>query len=174
MGTKLTYALILTIVGAVFRLLLYFTGFETEKLATGQYFNWVMLPVVFALYWMALKAVREENPHQALTYGQGVGAGFVISLLSSAMSALYTYIHLKFINTSFADYQLELIRAGWAASGMTDAQMEGAENFTRMMLSPGASAGVALVMGCIFGLVISLIVAAFVKRPAPAGAEPPL
>jgi hypothetical protein len=174
MGTKFTYALILTIVGAVFRLLMYFTGFETEKLAIGQYFNWAMLPVIFAIYWMALKAVREENPHQALTYGQGVGAGFLISLMSSVMSAIYTFIHLKFINTNFADYQIEVLRQRWVEAGLGDAQMEQAENMTRMMMGPGISAGFALIMGCVFGLIISLIVAAFVKRPAPAGAEPPL
>ncbi|MBA4138257.1 MAG: hypothetical protein C0518_13155 [Opitutus sp.] len=174
MGTKFTYALTLTITGAVFRLLLYFTGYETEKLATGQYFNWLLLPVVVVIYWMGLKAVREENPHQAMTYGQGVGAGFVISAMSSAMSAVYTWVHLKFINTNFADYQIEVLRQTWSSAGMGDAQMEQAENMTRMFMSPVVSAGFALVMGILFGLVISLIVAAFVKRPAPAGAEPPL
>lgn len=174
MGTKFTYAVILTVVGAVFRLLLFFTGFETEKLATGQYLNWAMLPVIFAIYWLALKAVREENPHQALSYGQGVGAGALISLMSSAMSAVYNFIHVKFINTNFADYQLEVLRAQWAASGMSDAQIEGAENVTRMMMSPAMQGGMTLIMGMIFGLIVSLIVAAIVKRPAPAGAEPPL
>lgn len=174
MGTKFTYALILTLVGAVFRLLMFFTGFETEKLATGQYFNWLMLPVIFVLYWMALKAVRDERPHQAMSYGQGVGAGVVISLMSSVMSAIYTYIHLKFINVNFADYQLEVLRAKWAEAGMGDAQMEQAESMTRMMMGPGMSAGMAIVGGVIFGLIISLIVAAFVKRAAPATAEGPM
>lgn len=174
MGTKFTYALTLTFIGAAFRLLLYFTGFETEKLNIGQHLNWVMLPVVFAVYWMALKAVREENPHKALSYGQGVGAGALISLMSAAMSAAYTWVHLTFINTSFADYQIELLRQRWAAAGLGDAQMEQAEKMTRMMMGPGMSAVFALVVGVLFGLVISLIVAAFVKRAAPADAEPPL
>lgn len=174
MGTKLTYALILTLVGAVFRLLMYFTGFETEKLATGQYLNWLMLPVVFGLYWMALKAVREERPHQAMSYGQGVGAGVVISLLSSVMSAAYTFIHLKFINVNFVDYQMEVLRAKWVEAGMSDAAMEQAESMTRMMMGPGMSAGMSIIVGVIFGLIISLIVAAFVKRPAPADAAGPM
>jgi hypothetical protein len=130
--------------------------------------------VVFGIYWMALKAVREENPHHALTYGQGVGAGTLISVMSSVMSAVYTWVHLKFINTNFADYQIELLRQAWTKAGMGDAQMEQAEKMTRMFMSPALSAGMALIMGIIFGLIISLIVAAFVKRPAPAGAEPPL
>jgi hypothetical protein len=172
-STKFFYALILTGVGAVFRLLVFFTGFETEKLATGQYFQWLMLPVIFAIFWMALKAVRDERPHQAISYGQAVGAGALIGLYSSAMGAVYNFIHLKFINTSFADYQIELIRAKWVASGMSDTQMEQAEKITRMMMSPGLAACMALIFGFIFSMIVVLIVAAFVKRAAPEGAEPP-
>lgn len=174
MGTKYTYALILAIVGAAFRLLMYFTGFETEKLATGQHINWLMLPIVFVIYWMALKAVREERPHQAMSYGQGVGAGVVISLISSVISAAYTYVHLKFINVNFADYQMALVREQWIEAGLSDAAMEQAESFTRMMMGPGISAGVAIIAGVFFGLIISLIVAAFVKRAAPVTAEGPM
>ena len=35
MSTKFIYALILTVCGAIFNLLMYFTGLQTEKLATG-------------------------------------------------------------------------------------------------------------------------------------------
>lgn len=174
MGTKFTYALILTITGAVFRLLLFFTGFETEKLATGQHLNWLMLPVIFGIYFVALKAVREERPHKAMSYGQGVGAGLVISLMSSAMSAVYTFIHLKFINTSFVDYQMEIVRAKWVEAGMSDTAMEQAENMTRMFMGPGMQAGMAVIAGVIFGLIISLIVSAFVKRAAPADSAGPM
>jgi len=173
MGTKFFYALILTVVGAAFRLLLFFTGFETEKLAIGQYLNWIMLPVVAAIYWFGLKAVREERPNQAISYGQAVGAGALISLISSAMSAVYNFIHVKFINTSFVDYQIEIMRGKWAASGLSDAQMEGAEKMTRMWMGPAPSSVFGLVFGFIFGLILVLIVAAFVKRAAPAGSEPP-
>ncbi|MBX3738208.1 MAG: DUF4199 domain-containing protein [Candidatus Didemnitutus sp.] len=173
MGTKFFYALILTVVGAAFRLLMFFTGFETEKLATGQYLNWVMLPVVFAIYWFALKAIRDERPNQAISYGQAVGNGTLLALIASIMSAVYNFIHLKFINTSFADYQLEVIRSKWAEQGMSEDQMSKAEGFVRMTLSPGAQAIGTIFFGVIFGLIIVLIVAAFVKRAAPEGTEPP-
>ena len=173
MSTKITYALILTVVGAVLRLLLYFTGFETEKVATGQYLNWLMIPVVVAIYWFGLKAVRDEKPHQAMSYGQGVGAGVVIALFSAIFSAIYNFIHVKFINPNFADYQIEMAREKWAQAGLASAQMEQAETVTRMFLSPGMQAVMTLVLGVLFGLIVSLIVAAFVKRPLPAGVEAP-
>ncbi len=166
MGTKFTYALIMTVAGAAFQLLLYFTGFQTEKLATGQYLNWIGFIIMIVVLTLGIKAVREEAPDKSLSYGKGVGTGALISLISGLMSSVYNFIHFKFINTEFADYQMELIRAKWAEAGMPEAQMEQAEGFTRAMLGPIAQAIMTPVMAVIIGTVISLIAAAFLKRAA--------
>ncbi|MDP1580748.1 MAG: DUF4199 domain-containing protein [Candidatus Didemnitutus sp.] len=172
MGTKFTFALALTITQAVFSLLMYFTGFQTEKLATGQYIQWLGFVIMFVVLWLGIKAVREEREHGAISYGQAVGAGVVISLLSGLMTSVYTFIHFKFINTSFVDYQMEILRGRWAEAGLTDPQMEQAENMTRMMMGPAMSAVMTCVGMLIVGLILSLIIAAFVKRAAPLNAEP--
>ncbi len=167
MSTKFTYALILTITGALLNLLLFFTGFQTEKLATGQYFQWLGFVIMFTVLWLGIKAVREESPHKAMSYGKGVGTGVLISLYSGLMSSVYSFIHFKFVNTEFADYQLALIRPKWEAAGMAEAQMDQAEKFTRAMMGPIAQAVLTPVFVVIFGLICSLIVAAFLKRAAP-------
>ena len=172
MNTKFTYALIMTIVQAVFNLLLYFTGYQTEKLATGQYLNWIALPITFALLWLGIKAVREETADKSLSYGQGVGAGTLISLYSGLMSGVYTYIHFKFVAPDFFDFQLELIRTKWIAAGMNSTQMEQAEGFTRKFMNAGISAIMTPIMAVIFGLILSLIIAAFLKRSAPSPVPP--
>jgi len=168
MSTKFIYALTLTICGAVLNLLLYFTGFQTEKLATGQYFQWVGFILMFVILWLGIKAVREESEGKYLTYGKGVGTGTLISLYSGLMSSVYTYIHFKFVNPEFADYQLALIRTKWAAQGLSDAQMETAERFTRIMMGPGVQACLAPIFVVLFGLILSLIISAFLKRNPPA------
>lgn len=167
MSTKFVYALTLTICGAVLNLLLYFTGYQTEKLATGQYFQWIGFVIMIVVLWLGIKAVREEAPHQALTYGQCLGTGVLISLYSGLMSSVYSFIHFKFVNPNFVDYQLELIRAKWAAAGMSDSQMEKAEGFTRMMMGPVIQAIMTPIMVVIIGLILSLIIAAFLKRNPP-------
>jgi ABC-type sugar transport system permease subunit len=167
MGTKFFYALILTACGAVFNLLLYFTGFQTEKIAIGQHLQWIGFIIMIVILWLGIKAVREESPNKALSYGAGVGAGTLISLYSGLMSAVYTYIHFKFINVDFVDYQLTLIRAKWAEHGMSEAQMEQAEGFTRKLMAPAVQAVIFPFAAVFIGLVISLILAAFLKRNPP-------
>ncbi len=167
MSTKFTYALTLTICGALLNLLLYFTGFQTEKLATGQYFQWLGFVMMFAILWLGIKAVRDEAPEKGMSYGRGVGTGTLISLYSGLMSAVYSFIHFKFVNPEFADYQLALIRPKWEAAGMGEAQMDQAEKMTRAMMGPVAQAILTPIMVVIFGLILSLIIAAILKRPAP-------
>ena len=167
MSTKFVYALTLTISGALLNLLLYFTGFQTEKLATGQYFQWLGFVLMFAILWLGIKAVRDEAPEKGMSYGRGVGIGTLISLYSGLMSSVYSFIHFKFVNTQFADYQLALIRPKWEAAGMPEAQMDQAEKVTRAMMGPVAQAIMTPIMVVIFGLILSLIIAAILKRPAP-------
>jgi Protein of unknown function (DUF4199) len=174
MSTKFTYALVLAIIGAIFSLLMYFTGFQTEKLVTGERLGMLMLVVHAAVLWFGLKAVREESPDKSLSYGQGVGAGVLISLYAGLMSAVYSFIHYMFINTSYVDYKMEEIRQKWVQAGMPDARMEQAEAFTRkFLMGPVPFAIIALFLSVVFGLILSLIIAAILKRPKPAGAIPP-
>jgi lysylphosphatidylglycerol synthetase-like protein (DUF2156 family) len=174
MSTKFTYALILTVCGAVFSLLLYFTGFQTEKLNVGQHLQWLGLVMMFVVLFLGVKAVRDEAPAKGMSYGRGVGTGTLIALYSSLMSAVYNYIHFKFVNTEFVDYQIALARPKWEAMGMGEAQMEQAEKMTRAFSGPVAYAIMTVIMGVIIGLICSLIIAAFVKRPAVADAPPKL
>lgn len=170
MGTKFTYALTMTIASAVFNLLLYFTGYQSEKLATGQHLQWLGFIIMFVILWLGIKAVREESPGKYLSYGKGVGTGVLISLYSGLMSAVYTFIHYKFVNTDFADYNMELVRAKWEQAGMGADQMEKAEGFARMFMGPVTMAIMTPIMAVLFGLILSLIISAFLKRPAPADA----
>jgi len=167
MSTKFIYALILTICGALLNLLLFFTGFQTEKLATGQYFQWLGFVMMFAILWLGIKAVRDEAPEKGMSYGRGVGTGTLISLYSGLMSSIYSFIHFKFVNPQFADYQLALIRPKWEAAGMPEAQMDQAEKVTRAMMGPVAQAIMTPILVVLFGLILSLIIAAILKRPAP-------
>lgn len=170
MGTKFTYALIMTIAGAVFNLLLYFTGFQTEKLAVGQHLQWLGFAIMIAVLFLGIKAVREESPGKYLSYGKGVGSGTLISLFSGLMSAVYTYIHYKFVNTEFVDYNMQIVRAKWEEAGIGADQIEKMEGMTRMMMGPVSMTIMTPIMVVFFGLIISLIISIFLKRPAPEGA----
>jgi hypothetical protein len=168
MSTKFFYALIWTISATVFQLLLFFSGFQTEKLATGQYLHWLGLVIAAVVLWLGIKAVRDERPAQPLGYGQRLSAGVLISLYAGLMSSVYTYFHFQFINVNFADYTIARSREKWAAAGLSGPQMDRAEKFTRTMLGPAVQALMTPVITVLIGLVLSSIIAAFLESKSPA------
>ena len=171
MSTKVFYALVWTVSGIVFQLFLFFSGFQTEKLETGQYIQWLGLIIAAVVLWLGIKAVRDEKPGRTLGYGQRLGAGVLISLYAGLMSAVYTYFHFQFINVNFADYSIARIREKWAASGLSGPQMDQAEKITRTMLSPAVQALMTPVIMVLIGLVLSSIIAAFLDSASPEAPE---
>ena len=135
------------------------------------YLEWLGLVIMSVVLWFGIKAVRDEKPDRALTYGQGVRAGVTISLYAGLMGAVYTFIHFTFINTGFADYTIALTQEQWVAKGLTQAQMEGTEAFTRKILQPGVQAILGVFFAVVIGLVISLIISAPVKPKPQAAAS---
>jgi len=174
MNTKVFYALIWTICGAVFQLVLFFAGFQTERLATGKYLQWLGLLIAVAVLWLGIKAVRDENPEHPLSYGQRLGAGVLISLYAGLMSAVYQWFHFKFINVNFAEYTLASLREQWAAKGLSASQIETAERITRTFIGPEVQALMTPVITVVMGLVLSSIIAAILEPKAvpPPAASP--
>lgn len=167
MKTYITYGAINTIIGALLSLALYFTGFQTEKIAIGQHFQWLSLAIFVAVLFFGMRDVREQKPNKAITYGGALGAAVMIALFSGLFSAVYNYIHFTYINPEFSQYMLELSRSNLEAKNVPDAQIEQAISMQSKFMTPVAMAisgtiGV-LFMGCLIGLVLAI----FVKKAAP-------
>ncbi len=167
MSTTLLYALIMAIGQIVLTLVGFFLGYQTDKINQGTWFGLVPLVYAIAVYWLGLRAVREDDAGKYLTYGKAVGTGFMIALYSGLIGSVYAYVHFTFVNPNFADYLIEASRAKWVAAGMSDSQMDGAEKGMRMFTKPAIQAVVGFLMSLVFGLIISLITGAFLKRNPP-------
>ncbi len=167
MNIPLLYALIMAIGQIALTLVSFFLGYQTEQINQGTWFGFIPLIYGIAVYWFSLKAVREENAGQYLTYGQGVGAGILVALYSGLLGSLYTYSHFTWVNPNFTDYLIEASRVKWAAANLSEAQMEGAEKGVRMFTRPALQAGFGFVATLVIGLIIALILAAFLKRNPP-------
>jgi len=172
MNTTFFYALILAVSNIVLTLVGFFLGFQTDKMAEGRWFGWLSMVVAIVVTWLGVKAVREEAADKSLRYGKGVGSGFLINLYSGIIGSIYGFIHFTFINPSFADYAIDLARQN--ASKASDAQLAVMEKWMRFMMLPAVMSIWGLLMALFFGILIALIVAAFLKRqPQTAVSETP-
>lgn len=176
MKTNSLYGLILAVATAVLTLILYFLGLHSDpaKLGTAKWIGGVLgLAIGVTVTILGIKARRAESPEtEDFGYGKALGSGVQISLVASFLSAVFNYLYFAFINPGFTDVLVQDQMDKLQAKGMGGAQLEQAEKFTRIFLSPVPYAFVSLISAFIIGVVISLILAAFLKRAAPSA--PPL
>jgi uncharacterized membrane protein YfcA len=170
MNTALFYGIVLALANIVLALVSYFLGFQTDKIAMEPWFGLIQIAAAIAVLWVGIRAAREESKDKSLSYGRGVRTGFMISLYSGLIGMVYTFVHFTFINPAYADYKIDASRQQWIKSGFSDAQMAAAEKFTRLGLSPVVMSIIGLIFAVIFGVLVALILAAFLKRAPAAGA----
>lgn len=176
MKTPLTYGFMMAIAGAVLAISLYLLGYHSDasKFGTAQIIGTVGgLAIGISCITLGVKARRAEVPaHEPFGYGRALGTGVMIALFASLFGIVTNFAYVKFINPGITDMIVQAEIAKLEAKGLSGAQLEGAEKMIRVMTGPVAYTAMGFLAGFCFGTVISLVVAAFLKRPATADAPP--
>lgn len=174
MNTAPFYGIELALVDTVLLLVGFFLGYQTDNLASGQWFASLYLIAAIVVLWMGIRTARDETPDKTLTYSRGVRIGFLISLYSGTIYAVYTFIHYRFINRAHVEYYLDFARRQWIARGTAPAKMAIAEKIVRRMLSPLMMSFLHLFQSLLFGVIIALVLTALLRRaPATPAKAPP-
>lgn len=175
MKTCSLYGFILAVLTAVLTLVLYFLGFHSDpaKLGAAKWIGGIAgVAINVVVVALGVKARRSEVPAaEPFNYGSALGAGMTIAVVASFLGAIFTYVYMGFVNTGYADVLLQDQMDKLQAKGLSSAQLEQAEKMTRLFMGPVPTAVFSLIAGVIFGFIVALIVAAFLKRPAQS--EPP-
>lgn len=168
MKTYLTYGSGMALAGAILALAQYFLGFheDVEKLqskvvASVGFLLGLAICVVGVL--LAMRAVREKTPDRGLFYGRGVATGALTGVFYGVFMAVFQFVYGTAINPEFHDllYQAQMAQMEQMGAGAQAPQMEG---MMRFFTSPVFLAGSTLIFTPILTTVVSLVVAAFVKR----------
>jgi hypothetical protein len=172
MKTCSLFGFISALGGAFLTLILFFLGFHSDPAKLGMA-GWVGglvgLAIVILCVVLGVKARRSEIPEgEPFGYGRALGAGILISLVASVLNGFFGFLYWKFINPGIADIVVQSQLAKLEASGVSGDRLDKAEAMTRAMASPIPQAVVALLGGLVIGILISLIVAAVLKRAEPA------
>ncbi len=168
MNPILSYSLILAAGNIMLTLVGFLLGYQTDKMAEGRWFGYLSFVFLIAVTWLGIRAVREKAKDKSLSYGRGVGAGVLINLYAGVLGSIYGFLHFKFINPDFADYAIDLASQRMAKAGVGDAQIDAMEKGMKIMMSPVMMTIWGFIMSVLFGLLVALIVSAFLKRqPAP-------
>ncbi|HEY9005144.1 DUF4199 domain-containing protein [Ohtaekwangia sp.] len=155
------YGLIGGVVSIAFFIIMNVTGD-----VTAWYWKWIGYLITGVLIFLAHKYYK-DNGNGYMAYGQGIGIGVWFGIISSAISSVFSYIYMKFIDSGFADAIKEKAISDMEAKNMSEEQIEQAMKFASMFMSPEAMFIMGLIFGIIGALIIALIVSIFTQKKNP-------
>jgi len=156
---NLTNGLILGLIGVVYSLVMYFLDLIFNR--TQGYA--LLLVLIVALYFL-VKSYRDNFLHGYITYGQAVGAGVVIFLYFSIITAIFTYILYAVIDPDLTAKQLAFTEELLAKRGMAQESVDAAMKMQQKFIKPGIMAPFSILGNMVSGTIMSLIIAIFVRK----------
>jgi hypothetical protein len=125
--------------------------------------GWVRLPISIILLVLAQKQFKDDGDG-FMSYGQGFGIGFWMTLVGVVCVGLFTFIYISFIDTTVMEDFYTSQTNQMQERGMQDSQIEMAMGWTKKLFWP-----FFFFFGILFGLMIPLIVTIFTQKKNPQG-----
>ncbi len=155
----LVYGLILGLALIVYSVLLYMLDL-TFNFGLSL-LSWVVL--IIGIY-IGSKAYRDKVLGGTISYGAALGTGILIALVAGVISTLFSYILTNIIDPGLVEKSFQVIEERMAKKGLPDEQIEMIVSRMRERSSPVKTLVIGFVAFTVFGIIISLITSAFVKK----------
>lgn len=122
-----------------------------------------LLAIGFVMAVLAIKHQRDKLDGGIISYGKALSVALLMTLLATFISSLWNYVLINFIDTEYVARLQEQFMSTWGENMPQEALEEALEGFEKAgdlfeILKN------AVVSGTIFGLIVGLISAAFMKR----------
>jgi hypothetical protein len=156
---NLTYGVILGLVGIVYTMIMYFLDLSVNKIQ-----GWVFMLLQIVILFLLLKSYRDNYRHGMITYGQALGAGMIIILYYAIITAIFTYLLYAVIDTNLLDKQLALTEEELLKREVPQEAIDMSMNIQKKIMIPAIIAPISIIGNMFYGLIMSLIVAAFVRK----------
>lgn len=156
----LKYGIYLALVSIIYSLILQIAG-----LIANQALGYVGIIFTVVAFILAHNEFKKSN--EFMSYKQGLGIAMIITLISSVLSAIFTYIYVKFVDDALITLSKLKAEEKMMEQGLSDAQIEQTMEIQSKFMTPEMIFVFGLFFGILFGFIIALIVTAFTKKPNP-------
>ena len=156
------YGIILAAISIIYFLITAMMQINTNEGAA----RWISLVFAIVVFYLAHKYYK-DNGDSFMSYGQGIGIAFWISLIASTASSIFTYIYIKFIDPEWVNIILDAQLEGMQEKGMSDEEIEMAMSMTEKFMTPEMILIFGIVIGISMGLIVALIVTIFTQKKNP-------
>jgi hypothetical protein len=156
---NLSNGLIMGLAGIVFTLVIYFLDLTFNKSMSFIFFG---ISVVLLYYFII--SYRDNYLHGYITYGQSVGAGVIIFLYYSVISAIFMYILYAIIDPELTNKMLVFMEEEMIKRGIPEGNLDTMMAMQKKILRPEILAASSIFSNMLYGTVISLIISIFTRK----------
>jgi hypothetical protein len=157
----LKYGVLASVVIMVYSTILNVTGLSQDKILSSLSFIFMIVAMI-----LAMKDFRQQN-HGFMSYGEGLGVGSLMSAVMGFLTSTFTMFYIKFIDSTLLTQGLDQVREEMERNGKDDAQIEQAMEISQKVMSPGMVFIFGVIGYLLTGFVISLIIAAILRKEKP-------
>lgn len=126
-----------------------------------QYISYVVM--IGGLYW-SIKSYRDKERGGFISYGNALGFGVLVSVGFAILTAVFSYIYIKFVDDTILQFMAEETRRQMEDRNMGDAEMEQAMQMASSFTSAGFISFMAFIANVFIGFVISLVLGFVLKK----------
>jgi len=165
------YGAILGIVSIIVSLIMYITGYMPVNFKRILIMALISIVITIVFVSSGMKSYRDKVLAGNISYGQAFLTGFLIVVFSTLLVSIYNLIFTTIIDPGYTDRVLEATRNwtyDWMSNmGAPESQIEDAmDRFDKQAAEMNSFKSFiqGFIWPVVFGTIISLIVAAFVKK----------
>lgn len=157
--TALKWGAMLGLVLMVITLIMYLTDQATNPLFTG-----LTLGAMVAFLILSMRDYRSQNAGY-MSYGEGLGVGSLVSAVGGLLSSAFITFYNVIIDPTVQQRALDQAREKLEEQGtLSDEAIDQAMELSAKFQSPGFTFVAGIFGTIIMGFLLSLIVAAFIRR----------
>jgi hypothetical protein len=156
---NITNGVIFALIGIVYTLVIYFFDLTFNKVQ-----GWVFMLIQIVILYFLLKSYRDNYRYGNISYSQALGAGMIIFVYYAIIIAIFSYILYAWIDPDLVDKQLAFAEEQMLEKGVPAEAVDAGMKVQAKLLKPPIIALMGIFGAMIQGLIMSLIVAAFVKK----------
>ena len=154
------FGIMLGIVLILFDLILYVMDISMESK-----FKYLNIIISAGIITYGIYVFREKNNGGYIKYDQSLLIGFLISLYGGIILSIYTYVFLKFIDSSEITKMLDLMQQKMTdMQNVSEESIDKAMKIQRIFLRPAMISLFKLIGSAFSGLILSLLISIFMKK----------
>jgi hypothetical protein len=156
----MNYGLIMGVALVILSLITYLAG-AVKAPTWVSFINYAIM--IGIIIWGTMK-YRDEVLSGAISYGNALGFGVLISLFAGIIVAVFTYIQITLIDPDFISKMLAIVEEELVKRGMPDEQIEMAVEMQKKFMTPLIMTVSSLLGMVVMGFIFSLITSIFLKK----------